>query len=77
MDLGGYRLVDGDPSSLDFACRVDGWVADSPVSGVVGSAREEDLILIDVTEQARGVGRTMHGDPRRHHRRRAREPDRP
>src|SRR5688572_22400823 len=47
-----YKLRDGDLLSLDFAASVDGWVADSAVSFVVGSPREEDLRLIDTTERA-------------------------
>ena len=47
-----YALRDGDLVSLDFAVSVDGWVADSAVSFVVGSPREEDLRLIDTTERA-------------------------
>ncbi|WP_460801842.1 type I methionyl aminopeptidase [Microbacterium sp. GXF6406] len=47
-----YVLRDSDLVSLDFAVSVDGWVADSAVSFVVGSAREEDLRLIDTTERA-------------------------
>jgi len=47
-----YTLRDGDLVSLDFAVSVDGWVADSAVSFVVGSPRDEDLRLIDTTERA-------------------------
>ncbi len=47
-----YRLRDGDLLSVDFACSVDGWVADSAVSLVVGTPRPEDLALIEVTERA-------------------------
>jgi methionyl aminopeptidase len=47
-----YRLVDGDLLSVDFACAVDGWVADSATSLVVGTPREEDLALIATTERA-------------------------
>jgi methionyl aminopeptidase len=47
-----YRLADGDLLSLDFAASVDGWVADSAVSLVVGRAREADLALIGATERA-------------------------
>ena len=47
-----YRLRDGDLLSLDFAASVDGWVADSAVSLVVGTARREDLELIAATERA-------------------------
>ncbi len=50
-----YTLRDGDLVTLDFAVAVDGWVADSAVSFVVGSAREEDLRLIDTTERALGA----------------------
>ena len=47
-----YTLRDGDLVSLDFAASVDGWVADSAVSFVVGTPRDEDLALIDTTERA-------------------------
>ncbi len=47
-----YRLRDGDLLSLDFAANVEGWVADSALSIVVGTPRQEDLDLIAVTERA-------------------------
>lgn len=47
-----YTLADGDLLSVDFAASVDGWVADSAISMVVGNADEKDLKLIDVTTQA-------------------------
>lgn len=47
-----YALRDGDLVSLDFAVSIDGWVADSAVSFVVGTPRDEDLALIDTTERA-------------------------
>lgn len=47
-----YTLRDGDLVSLDFAVSVNGWVADSAVSFVVGTPRDEDLRLIDTTERA-------------------------
>ncbi len=47
-----YVLRDGDLVTLDFAVAVDGWVADSAVSFIVGSPREEDLRLIDTSERA-------------------------
>ena len=47
-----YRLADGDLLSLDFACAVDGWVADSATSLVVGTPRLEDVALIEATERA-------------------------
>ncbi len=51
-----YRLRDGDLLSLDFAASVDGWVADSAVSVVVGTARQDDLDLIDTTVRALDAG---------------------
>lgn len=47
-----YTLQDGDLVSLDFAVSLEGWVADSAVSFIVGSPRDEDLALIDTTERA-------------------------
>ncbi len=47
-----YRLRDGDLLSVDFAASMNGWVADSAVSIVVGRPRAEDLALIKATEQA-------------------------
>lgn len=47
-----YRLRDGDLLSLDFAASVDGWVADSAVSVIVGEPRPEDVRLIRATELA-------------------------
>ncbi len=51
-----YRLRDGDVLSLDFAASVDGWVCDSAVTIVVGSARPEDVTLIAATERALAAG---------------------
>src|SRR5690348_4852862 len=51
-----YKLRDGDLLSLDFAASVDGWVSDSAVSVVVGTPREEDLRLIEVTTRALEAG---------------------
>jgi methionyl aminopeptidase len=51
-----YRIKDGDLVSLDFAASVDGWVADSAVSVVVGTARDEDLALIATTQRALDAG---------------------
>jgi methionyl aminopeptidase len=51
-----YVLRDGDLVSLDFAASVDGWVADSAVSFVVGTAQDDDLRLIDVTQRALDAG---------------------
>ena len=48
-----YALADGDLLTLDLAVSLQGVVADSAVSFVVGDARsEQDLALIEVTERA-------------------------
>ncbi|MEA2518550.1 MAG: methionyl aminopeptidase [Chloroflexota bacterium] len=49
-------LRDGDLLSLDFAASVDGWVADSAVSVVVGTPRPEDLRLIATANRALEAG---------------------
>ena len=51
-----YELQDGDLVSLDFAASVDGWVADSALSLVVGTPRQEDLDLIELAEAALKAG---------------------
>ena len=51
-----YVLADGDLLSVDFACAVDGWVADSALSVVVGTPRPEDLALIETTGRALEAG---------------------
>jgi methionyl aminopeptidase len=51
-----YALRDGDLLSLDFAASVDGWVADSAVSLVVGTPAQQDLELIEITERALAAG---------------------
>jgi len=51
-----YKLRDGDLVNLDFAASVNGWVADSAVSVVVGTPRDEDLRLIEVTSAALDAG---------------------
>ncbi len=51
-----YTLQDGDLVSVDFAAAVDGWVADSAFSKVVGTPRQEDLWLIDLTQRALEAG---------------------
>lgn len=47
-----YALRDGDVLSMDLALGIDGWVADSAVSVIVGSAAPEDLRLVKATEDA-------------------------
>ncbi|WP_017935226.1 type I methionyl aminopeptidase [Nocardioides sp. Iso805N] len=51
-----YVLQDGDLLSVDFAASVDGWVADSALSVVVGTARQEDLDLIETTTRSLAAG---------------------
>ncbi|WP_114906047.1 type I methionyl aminopeptidase [Ornithinimicrobium murale] len=51
-----YTLQDGDLLSLDFAVSINGWVADSAVSFVVGEASRADLQLIETTERALEAG---------------------
>lgn len=48
----GYRLKNGDLLSVDFAVKIDGWVADSARSMIVGTPREEDQRLIRATQEA-------------------------
>jgi methionyl aminopeptidase len=47
-----YTLRDGDVLSADLAVSIDGWVADSARTIVVGTAAEEDLRIIRATEEA-------------------------
>jgi methionyl aminopeptidase len=47
-----YVLQDGDVLSLDLAVGIDGWVADSARTVIVGTPAEEDLHLIRATEEA-------------------------
>ena len=52
-----YRLRAGDLLSLDFACAVDGWVADSALSFVVGAdPTPDDRRLIETCESALEAG---------------------
>jgi methionyl aminopeptidase len=51
-----YVLADGDLLSLDFAAAVDGWVADSAVSLIVGTPDPTDQRLIEVTVAALAAG---------------------
>ncbi len=56
-----YTLADGDLLSIDFAAAVDGWVADSAVSFVIGGPRpgsdgQADAKLIQATERALDAG---------------------
>ena len=51
-----YTLVDGDMISLDFAASVDGWVADTALTVIVGEPRAEDVRLIQTVEAALAAG---------------------
>jgi methionyl aminopeptidase len=51
-----YNLADGDMVSFDFAASVDGWVADSASTVIVGEADPADQRLIDITNRALEAG---------------------
>lgn len=51
-----YTLRDGDLLSMDIAVSIDGWVADSARSIIVGTPRAEDKRLITATERALAAG---------------------
>ncbi len=51
-----YVLADGDLLSVDFAASIDGWVSDSALSLVVGTAAQQDLDLIDTASRALDAG---------------------
>ncbi|MGN2637557.1 type I methionyl aminopeptidase [Nocardia takedensis] len=47
-----YALRDGDVLSIDLAVSLDGWVADSAITVIVGTAAEPDRRLVRATEDA-------------------------
>jgi methionyl aminopeptidase len=51
-----YRLRDGDVLSMDLAVGIDGWVADSARTVVVGAPDDGDLRIIRATEEALAAG---------------------
>jgi methionyl aminopeptidase len=51
-----YVLRDGDLLSMDIAVSIDGWVADSARSVIVGAPKAEDQHLIEATERALVAG---------------------
>src|SRR4051794_30333515 len=51
-----YVLRDGDLLSIDMAVGIDGWVADSALSVIVGTPDPADLLLIEATEVAPTAG---------------------
>ena len=50
-----YRLRDGDVLSMDLAVGIDGWVADSAITVIVGTAAEDDERLVHATRVALGA----------------------
>jgi methionyl aminopeptidase len=51
-----YALRDGDVLSMDLAVGIDGWVADSARTVIVGTPADEDLRLVRATEEALTAG---------------------
>ncbi|WP_433393587.1 type I methionyl aminopeptidase [Micromonospora sp. KLBMP9576] len=51
-----YVLRDGDLLSIDMAVGIDGWVADSALSVIVGTPDPADLKLVEATEVALEAG---------------------
>ena len=49
-------LADGDVVSIDFACEVEGWVADSALTFQLGTTTPEAQRLISATERALAAG---------------------
>ncbi|MER7081081.1 methionyl aminopeptidase [Saccharopolyspora kobensis] len=47
-----YVLRDGDVLTADIAVAIDGWVADSARTVIVGTPAEEDLRIVRATEEA-------------------------
>lgn len=47
-----YELRDGDVLTMDMAVSIDGWVADSARTVIVGTARPDDVRLVEATEHA-------------------------
>jgi methionyl aminopeptidase len=51
-----YTLRDGDILSMDLAVGIDGWVADSAFTVIVGTPADEDLRIVRATEEALVAG---------------------
>src|SRR5256714_11731725 len=51
-----YALRDGDVLSMDLAVGIDGWVADSARTVIVGTPADDDLRLLRATEEALSAG---------------------
>jgi methionyl aminopeptidase len=59
-----YVLRDGDVLTADLAVGIDGWVADSARTVIVGTPADEDLRLVRATEEAlaAGIGAARSGN---------------
>src|ERR1700751_3100248 len=53
---GRYKLADGDLLSVDCGAVLDGWAGGAAVSFTIGTARQADERLIDVTRDALRAG---------------------
>jgi methionyl aminopeptidase len=51
-----YALADGDILSMDLAVSIDGWVADSARTVIVGAPAPADLRIVRSTEEALAAG---------------------
>jgi methionyl aminopeptidase len=51
-----YRLRDGDVLSVDFGAELDGWAADAAQTVIVGTARPDDVRLVETTRVALDAG---------------------
>jgi methionyl aminopeptidase len=51
-----YVLEDGDVLTMDMAVSIDGWVADSARTVIVGTPAAEDIRLVRATEEALEAG---------------------
>ena len=53
---GRYALREGDLLSVDCACAIDGWTADSAVTFSVGEPRPQDTELVETAQRALRAG---------------------
>jgi methionyl aminopeptidase len=51
-----YRLRDGDVLSVDLGAELDGWAADAAQTVIVGTARPDDVRLVETTRAALAAG---------------------
>lgn len=52
----GHVLADGDLLSVDCACALDGWTADSAITFAVGTQHPGDAELVDTARRALAAG---------------------